>query len=100
MKILAFAERNYKEISRDPLTLLLGIGLPIIIMWLLFTIQKNMPQMPTDLFRIENLVPGVIVFSFSFITLFSGVLLGKDKSSSFLIRIFASPMVAKDYIVG
>ncbi|WP_313802096.1 ABC transporter permease [Cytobacillus sp.] len=100
MKILAFTERNYKEILRDSLTVLLGIGLPIIIMWLFFTLQKNIPQMPSDLFRIENLVPGVVVFSFSFITLFSGVLIGKDKSSSFLMRIFASPMTAKDYIVG
>ncbi|PTM56947.1 ABC transporter permease [Desmospora activa] len=100
MRALAFTQRNRKEILRDPITLILGIGLPILIMWLFSAIQKNMPQMPSDLFRIENLIPGVIVFSFTFITLFSGLLLGKDKSSSFLMRIFASPMTAKDYIVG
>ncbi|EOP53207.1 ABC transporter permease [Bacillus pseudomycoides] len=97
MRYLAFASRNRKEILRDPLTLLFGIVLPVIIMCLFSIMQKNMPL---DLYHIENLTPGVIVFSFSFITLFSGMLIGKDKSSSFLMRIFASPMSASDYITG
>jgi ABC-2 type transport system permease protein len=97
MRTIVFAERNRKEILRDPLSLLFGIALPIIIMWLFSIMQKSMPL---DLYKIESLTPGVIVFSFSFITLFSGMLLGKDSSSSFLMRIFASPMSAADYIVG
>lgn len=97
MRSFAFASRNRKEIIRDPLTLLFGLGLPIIIMWLFSIMQQNMP---IDLYSIENLTPGVIVFSFSFITLFSGMLIGKDKSSSLLMRIFASPMSAADYMVG
>lgn len=97
MRSIVFARRNRKEILRDPLTLLFGIGLPIIVMWLFSVMQKNMPN---ELYSVGNLTPGVIVFSFSFITLFSGMLLGKDKSSSFLMRIFASPMSAADYIVG
>ncbi|PEY28797.1 ABC transporter permease [Bacillus cereus] len=97
MRYLTFASRNRKEILRDPLTLLFGIGLPIIIMFLFSMMQKNIPF---DLYNIENLTPGVIVFSFSFLTLFSGMLISKDKSSSFLMRIFASPMSASDYITG
>ncbi|PEB50873.1 ABC transporter permease [Bacillus pseudomycoides] len=97
MRYLAFASRNRKEVLRDPLTLLFGIVLPIIIMCLFSIMQKNMPF---DLYSIESLTPGVIVFSFSFITLFSGTLIGKDKSSSFLMRIFASPMSASDYMIG
>ena len=95
--MLTFARRNRKEILRDPVTLLFGILLPIIIMWLFSIMQKNMPF---DLYSIENLTPGIVIFSFSFITLFSGMLLGKDKSTSFLTRIFASPMTATDFIVG
>lgn len=97
MRMLTFARRNRKEILRDPVTLLFGILLPIIIMWLFSIMQKNMPF---DLYSIENLTPGIVIFSFSFITLFSGMLLGKDKSTSFLTRIFASPMTATDFIVG
>ncbi|CAM5722487.1 Transport permease protein OS=Lysinibacillus sphaericus OX=1421 GN=LS41612_09005 PE=3 SV=1 [Lysinibacillus sphaericus] len=97
MKAIVFATRNHKEIIRDPLTLLFGIGLPIVLMGLFSVMQKNIPF---GLYEINNLTPGVIVFSFSFLTLFSGMLLGRDKSTSFLMRIFASPMVAVDYIVG
>ena len=97
MRYLTFASRNRKEILRDPLTLLFGIVLPVIVIYLFSIMQKNMPL---NLYNIENLAPGVIVFSFSFITLFSGMLIGKDKSSSFLMRIFASPMSASDYITG
>ncbi|GAV10732.1 ABC transporter permease [Paenibacillus sp. chi10] len=97
MKYFAFASRNRKEVLRDPLTLLFGMGLPVIMICLFSLMQKNMP---VALFQIENITPGVIVFSFSFITLFSGMLVGKDRSSSFLMRIFASPMSASDYIIG
>lgn len=97
MRMLTFAQRNRKEILRDPLTLFFSILLPIIIMFLFSIMQKNMP---IDLYSIENLTPGIVVFSFSFITLFSGMLLGRDKSTSFLTRIFASPMTATDFIVG
>jgi len=97
MRATVFASRNQKEMVRDPLTLLIGIGLPILLLGLFSVMQKNMPF---ALYEISNLTPGVIVFGFSFLTLFSGMLLGKDKSSSFLMRIFASPMSATDYILG
>lgn len=97
MRFAAFASRNQKEILRDPLTILFGIGLPVVVMWLFTVMQQNMPM---DLFKIENLAPGVIVFSFSFLTLFSGMLIGKDKGSSFLMRIFVSPLKPSDYIMG
>jgi ABC-2 type transport system permease protein len=97
MRFMAFASRNQKEILRDPLTLLFGIGLPAIVMWLFTVMQQNMPM---DLFKIENLAPGITVFSFSFLTLFSGMLIGKDKGSSFLMRIFVSPLQSTDYMMG
>jgi len=97
VRATVFATRNYKEIVRDPITLLIGMGLPILLLGLFSVMQKNMPF---ALYEINNLTPGVIVFGFSFLTLFSGMLLGKDKSSSFLMRIFASPMSATDYILG
>ncbi|QDP99219.1 ABC transporter permease [Lysinibacillus fusiformis] len=97
MKAAIFATRNHKEIVRDPLTLLFGIAFPVLMMVLFSVMQKNTPF---ALYEIETLTPGVIVFSFSFLTLFSGMLLGKDKSTSFLMRIFASPMTAADYVIG
>ncbi len=89
MSSLNFASRNQKEILRDPLSLVFGFGLPIVLLFLFSIMQQNMPY---DLFQIEQLAPGIIVFGFSFLTLFSGMLLGKDRGSSFLLRLFASPL--------
>lgn len=97
MRALTFAERNRKEILRDPMTLLFGMVLPLLMLWLFSMMAENMPF---DLFTLEKLAPAIIVFSFSFITLFTGMLIGRDKSSSFLMRIFASPMAATDYLIG
>ncbi|MGN7381934.1 daunorubicin resistance ABC transporter membrane protein [Chlamydia abortus] len=97
MKSLAFAARNHKEIIRDPLNLAFGIGFPLVILLLLTAIQANVP---TELFVIDKLIPGIAVFGLSFISLFSGMLIAKDRSTSFLMRLFTAPLSASDYIVG
>lgn len=97
MKMLAFASRNTKEILRDPLNLAFGIGFPLVLMLLLSAIQANIP---VSLFEIDNLAPGLAVFGLSFISLFSGTLIAKDRSTSFLARLFSSPLTAIDFILG
>lgn len=97
MKMLAFASRNFKEIIRDKLNLAFGLGFPLVLILLLSAIQANIP---VDLFLIDHLTPGIAVFGFSFISLFSGMLIAKDRSSSFMMRLFASPMQSWDFIFG
>lgn len=97
MRTLIFAKRNTKEILRDPLTFAFGIGFPIVILLLLSAIQSNIP---VKVFEINSLTPGIAVFGLSFISLFSGMLIAKDRSSSFLMRLFASPMGSFDFILG
>ena len=97
MKTLVFAERNVKELLRDRLNLAFGLGFPIIILLLLSLIQSNVP---VDLFSIEKLSPGVAVFGFSFISLFSGMIIAKDRTSAFMLRMFTSPMKSADFIIG
>lgn len=100
MKMRAFASRNFKEMLRDPLSMVFGIGLPAFLMVLLSLVvggaTENMPRM----FIIENFVPAITMFSFSFISLFSGMLVARDRDNSFLPRLFASPLSAGDFIVG
>ena len=67
MRMLTFANRNAKEIIRDPLTLSFGLGFPLVLIFLLSAIQKNIP---VPLFEIEHLTPGITVFGLSFMTLF------------------------------
>ncbi|MEA4870105.1 MAG: ABC transporter permease [Christensenella sp.] len=95
--MMAFSGRNTKEILRDALNLAFGLGFPVILLLLLTAIQSNIP---VDLFRLEQLTPGIAVFGLSFISLFSATLISKDRTTSFLMRLFASPMRASDYILG
>jgi len=97
MRCIPFASRNIKEIVRDPINLFFGLGFPLVLLFLLTAIQSNIP---VDLFEIQNLAPGIAVFGLSFIALFSGTLISKDRSTSFLTRLFASPMSSTDFIMG
>ena len=97
MKSLAFASRNVKEILRDPLNLAFGLGFPLVLLFLLSAIQANIP---IDLFNLENLSPGIAVFGLSFFSLFSAMLIAKDRSTSFLMRLFASPLTPSHFIFG
>lgn len=95
MKTINFAKRNFKEIVRDPLCAIFSILLPL---FLLYIFQQF--DIPNDAFNIENFTPGIVIFSFSFITLFTATLIAKDRSSSFLTRLCASPMKSSQYIMG
>lgn len=95
MKTLAFASRNSKEILRDRINLAFGIGFPVILILLLSAIQSNIP---VKLFEIGRLSPGIAVFGLSFISLFSGMLIAKDRTSSFMLRLFASPLTSSNFI--
>ena len=95
MRMLNFAKRNFKELMRDPLSLVFEIALPI---FLLFIFQQI--KVPGKEYMLENFTPGIILFGFSFITLFTGSLVSKDRCSSLLIRLGTSPMKPRDYILG
>lgn len=97
MRTMVFARRNLKELLRDPLTLLFGVAFPLLVLLLLWAIQSHVP---VELFALSSLAPGIAVFGLSFVSLLSGLLLAKDRCSSFLTRLFSSPMTAWDFILA
>lgn len=97
MRALIFAKRTLKEILRDPLTFIFGLGFPIILLLLMSAIQKNVP---IELFELKSLTPGIAVFGLSFISLFSASIVANDRSNSFLFRLCTTPMRAVDFIIG
>ena len=97
MRTVTFAKRCAKEILRDPLNLLFGLGFPIVLLLLLSAIQANVP---VALFEIAHLTPGVTVFGLSFLTLFSATLIARDRETAFLQRLYTTPLKAADYILG
>lgn len=97
MRMLTFAKRNTKEILRDPLNLSFLFGFPVVLLLLLSAIQANIP---VSLFEIGHLSPGIAVFGLSFMTLFSATIISKDRQSSFMHRLYTTPMTPVDFILG
>lgn len=97
MRMLTFANRNTKEILRDPLNLAFGLGFPLVLILLLSAIQANVP---VKLFEISQLAPGITVFGLAFMSLFSATIIAKDRGSSLLQRLYTTPLTAMDFILG
>ena len=97
MRMLTFAKRNTMELLRDPLTLLFGLGFPLVLLLLMSAIQANIP---VSLFEIDRLAPGITVFGLSFITLFSATVISKDRGSALLQRLYTTPLTSADFILG
>lgn len=95
MRTLNFSKRNFKEIIRDPLSLIFAVILPL---FLLFIFQQF--NIPNESYNLENFTPGIVIFGFSFITLFTAMLISKDRTTSLLIRLAVSPMKPMEYISG
>ena len=97
MRMMTFAKRCAKEILRDPINLGFGLGFPLVLLFLLSAIQANIP---TDMFEINTLAPGIAVFGLSFMTLFSATLIAKDRESALLQRLYTTPLTGFDFIMG
>lgn len=97
MRLWTFTKRTAKEILRDPLNLVFGLGFPLVLLFLLSAIQANIP---VELFAIKRLAPGIAVFGLSFLTLFSATLIAKDRNSALLQRLYTTPLTAVDFILG
>ncbi|MBN1599875.1 MAG: ABC transporter permease [Bacteroidales bacterium] len=97
MKFYALADRNFKEIYRDPVTLLLGLVMPVTLLILFSSIYKNVRL---EMFSPQYLTPGIIIFCFAFLLMFSAILLAKDRQSAFLIRLFTTPLKPSGFILA
>ena len=97
MRMITFAKRCAKEILRDPLNLMFGLGFPVVLLLLLSAMQANIP---VSLFELKSLTPGITVFGLSFMTLFASTLIARDRESSFLQRLYTTPLTSFDFILG
>jgi ABC-2 type transport system permease protein len=92
-------KRNLKEMTRDPLIYIFCAGFPIF-MVLMFQIILKYTGGNTPIFEVKSLIPGIMMFSYSMLMLIAALLISKDKTSSFLKRLYTSPMKSHNYIIG
>lgn len=100
-KISAFSVRNAKEILRDPLSYIFCLGFPLVMLVIMTLVDRSIPaQAGMTIFHIENLCGGIMVFGLTFVMLFTAITVAKDRSGAFLLRMYASPMTAMDFVLG
>ena len=93
-RIFTLTKRNLKEIIIDPLSLVFTLALPLFMEILFYFIFHEL----TAQFEMKYLAPGIVVFSESFLTLFTGLLLSLDRNTSFLTRLYVSKAKSYEFI--
>ena len=95
-RILTLTKRNLIEIIRDPLSLIFLMGLPLVMEVLFYFLFHEL----TAQFEMKYLAPGIVVFSQAFLSLFSGMLIAIDRSSSFLTRLYVTRTRSYEFITS
>lgn len=95
-----FARRNLKEMLRDKLGCFFFLGFPLALLLMFRLIDSYIPAEGIDMFAMPKLLPGIVVFAYTFVMLYTALLVAKDKTTAFLLRLYASPMRTADYIIG
>lgn len=93
-RIFVLSKRNILEIIRDPLSLIFTILMPLFMEILFYLLFHNL----TAQFEMKYLAPGIIVFSQSFLTLFTGILISTDRNTSFLTRLYVTKTKSHEFI--
>lgn len=101
MRSIVFSKRTGKEILRDPLTFIFCLGFPIVMLIIMTIVNESLPAGASmEIFTMRYLAPGIVIFGLTFIMQFTCLQVSKDRSTAFLIRLYASPMKPVDFIIG
>ena len=97
--VLNFCKRNFKEILRDPIIYIFCLGFPLVMLALFQIINKysggNIPM-----FKLESLLPAIIMFSYTFVMLTMALLVSKDRQTFFLKRLYSAPIKSSQFVLG
>lgn len=85
---------------RDPIIYIFCLIFPILLIVVFQIIDSNMVGTRNTMFSAKTLMPGMMMFSSSFVMLLIALLLSKDRSTAFLKRLYISPLKTSDYMLG
>jgi ABC-2 type transport system permease protein len=92
---IALAGRNYKEMTRDWMSLGVNVALPIALLLVLQALESV-----DDFFAPASLAPGVVLFGYAMLTMTSAMSLAQDRESSLFARLLTTPMRANEFVVA
>ena len=95
MRFLALADRNFKVMWRDWLSLGLNVALPVAML----VVMKALEGVD-DFFAPTSLAPGIVLFGFAMLTMTSAMALAQDRESSLFDRLLTTPLRANDFVLA
>lgn len=100
-RTMVFAKRNITEMLRDPLGYVFCVAFPIVMLIVMTAVDRSIPaETGMTIFRIDNLLGGIIVFGHTFLMLFTALSVSTDRYGSFLMRLYATPMTSSNFTKG
>lgn len=95
MRSLELAKRNFREVWRDPLSLGITIGLPILLLLVLQLFGSVDP-----FFTPTVLAPGIVLFGFVMLMFSSAMILSRDRESALFSRLLTAPVRAREFVAA
>ena len=97
-RAMTFAGRNFKEMLRDPLCYIFCVAMPLALLFVMHFAFYDAQN--TFWFSVEILTPGINCFAYAFVMLYLALLVSQDRATSFLTRLYTSPMRPAEFIIG
>lgn len=98
MKFAELAKRNFKEMLRDPIHMGLAIGIPAGFLTIFWSLGRSIGDQ--SFLTTTMLVPGMAVFGFAFLLMFSAMTLSRDREGALLSRLLTAPLKPRDFILS
>ncbi len=100
-RIRSLTKRTVLEVTRDPLSWIFALALPLGLLAIFTLIDSRIPpEAEVNQFRPAVIGPGMLIFSQSFLTLFVSLLVSGDRDNAFLTRLQVTPTTALDFHLG
>lgn len=95
MRFVELANRNFKVMWRDWLSLGVNVGLPVALLLVLQALENV-----DEFFAPTSLAPGIVLFGFVMLTMTSAMVLAQDRESSLFDRLLTTPLQADDFVIA
>jgi ABC-2 type transport system permease protein len=98
MRFGELAIRNFKEMLRDPISMGLELGIPAGFLAIFWALGRSIGD--ESFLTTVMLVPGIAVFGFAFLLMFSAMTLSRDREGALLSRLLTAPLKPRDFILS
>ena len=95
MRFTALANRNFLEVWRDLISLVLTIALPVALLLILQIFGQF-----DEFFQASALTPGIVLFGFVMLMFSSAMTLSRDRESALFSRLLTAPLRSNDFVAG